>query len=106
MVKTESYLVINKNGVKTVKRKKPDLGWDEICCKLVIDVPPELFERPHLEAKLIIKDIPNNANIPEVIINTKELIEQQTGAKIDFRVVKEKWDEKSDGYRAIEEDKK
>lgn len=81
-----NWLVINKNGIKSVRKSKPGLDWDEVAVKINIDVPKELFQRPTLEATLIVKDIPNNAYHPEVVIDTVALIEQQTGAKINFTV--------------------
>lgn len=57
--------------------------------KVHIDVPDELFDRPQLEATIKIdpdKITPNTIN-PELILNTKELIEQAAGVKIDFRVI-------------------
>ena len=44
----------------------------------------------YVNGKLIhkIDEVPNNAYKPDLIINTKDLIEQQqTGAKIDFRIL-------------------
>jgi hypothetical protein len=88
-MKETSYLIIGRKGIKSIRKTKPSLDWDEIACKISLDIPDELFRRPHIEAKLVVKDIPNEAYNPEIIINTKELIEQQTGAKIDFRVIHE-----------------
>ena len=81
-----NWLVVNKNGVKSVRKQKPSLDWDEVAVKLNIDVPKELFERPTLEASLVVSEIPNNAYHPDVILDTVDLIEQQTGAKINFTV--------------------
>lgn len=50
-------------------------------------MPDELFKRPAIEATLIVKDVPNNAYEPDIILNTVDLIEQQTGAKINFRIL-------------------
>lgn len=82
-----NWLVINKNGIKAVRRTKPALEYNEIAVKINLEIPKELFERPLIEASLKIKDIPNNAYNPDIIINTKELIEQQTGAKIEFKLL-------------------
>lgn len=82
-----NWLIINKNGIKGVRRTKPDLAYNEIACKIQLDIPKELFERPQIEARLVINNIPNEAYKPELIINTKELIEQQTGAKIEFKII-------------------
>lgn len=81
------WLIINKNGIKGVRKTKPDLAYNEIAMKIYLELPKELFERPQIEATLKIGDIPNNAYRPDLIINTKDLIEQQTGAKIDFKIL-------------------
>lgn len=85
-MKINQWLAINKNGITKVKKTKPALNWDEIAIKILLEIPDELFRRPIIDAHLEIKDVPNNAYNPEIIVNTKELIEQQTGAKINFTV--------------------
>lgn len=82
-----NWLIINKNGIKAVRRTKPALEYNEIAVKVNMSIPKELFERPTIEANLIIDNVPNNASNTDLIINTKELIEQQTGAKIKFKVL-------------------
>lgn len=86
-MKVKQWLAISRNGITRIRKSKPDLNWDEIAVCLNIEVPDELFKRPLIEAKLTITDVPNNTYDPEIILNTKELIEQQTGAKIEFSVV-------------------
>lgn len=86
-MKASSWLIIDRNGIKTTRKTKPELDWDEIAIKVNLEIPSELFQRPTIEATVLVKDVPNNAYEPEIIINTKELIEQQTGAKINFRVL-------------------
>jgi hypothetical protein len=87
-MKVKQWLVINKNGIVKIRKSKPGLSWNEIAMQLNIEIPNELFQRPTIEATLHVKDIPNTGYIvPEVVIQTKELIEQQTGAKIDFKVI-------------------
>jgi len=85
-MKVSNWLVINKNGVKAVRKTKPPLGWDEIAIKINLDIPNELFQRPTLEATVQVIDVPNMAYKPDVILDTVDLIEQQTGAKINFTV--------------------
>ena len=88
-MKTSAYLIINPNGVVSVRKSKPFLQWNEIAVRISLDIPDALFQRPHLEATISVdpeKVQPTQIN-PEMIINTKELIEEQTGAKIDFKVV-------------------
>ena len=86
---TRQWLAINKNGIQRIRKTKPHLNWDEIAILIRINIPDDLFKRPQIEAKLIVQEVPNTVYNPEIIINTKDLIEQQTGAKIDFTVVHE-----------------
>lgn len=88
-MKIKQWLVINKNGITKFRKTKPDLDWNEIAVQITLEIPDELFMRPTIEARLQIVDVPNNAYDTEIIVNTKDLIEQQTGAKINFTVVRE-----------------
>ena len=89
-MRVTNWLIINENGIKGVRKTKPDLAYNEIACRLQLDIPKELFERPQIEASLKIENISNNAYNPEIILNTKDLIEQQTGAKINFKILSTK----------------
>ena len=89
-MKTKNWLIINKNGIHGIRKSKPRLNWNEIAMCVELNVPNELFERPTIAAKLEIKDVPLLEFNPQVIVDTKELVEQQTGAKIDFTVVYQK----------------
>lgn len=85
-MKVSNWLIINKNGIKAVRKTKPGLDWDDIAIKMNLDIPNELFQRPTLEATVQVTDVPNMAYKPDVILDTVDLIEQQTGAKINFTV--------------------
>lgn len=86
-MKVAQWLAINKNGIVKVRKTKPFLEWNEVAIRLQLDIPDELFRRPTIDAILTVKDVPNNAYNPDIVINTQELIEQQTGAKINFTVI-------------------
>lgn len=86
---TKQWLIINKRGITRMTRTKPSLGYNEIAIAVQLQVPDELFERPVINAKIEIKDVDKLEFDPQVIIDTKELVEQQTGAKIEFTVVHE-----------------
>lgn len=88
------YLTICPSGIRSVTKSRPNLRHNELCCRVVVDVPDILFQRPQLEATLTVKDIPKKEIDVDIILNTKELIEQQTGAKIDFKVIHAEEDEK------------
>lgn len=92
------YLVANRRGVHSVRKTKPALNWNEIAVRVEIDLPDVLFQRPHLEAKIVVdKDAVQPVKMtPEILVNTKDLIEQQTGCKIDLKVLPIEQEEKSE----------
>ncbi len=92
-----NWLILDKKGIKAARKTKPDLKWNEIAIKIKLDIPKELFDRPQLEATIKVDSIPNNAYKPDLIINTKELIEQQTGAKIEFNIIPPEGQMKGEG---------
>lgn len=85
-MKVSNWLVINRNGVKTVRKSKPALEWDEIAVKLNIEIPNELFQRPTIEATVKVTDVPNTVYEPELVIADIQDIEQRLGAKINLTV--------------------
>lgn len=85
-MKVSNWLIINKNGVKSVRKSKPSLDWDEIAVKINLEIPNELFQRPTIEATVKVVDVPNNAYDPDVVIDDIKDIEQRTGAKVNLTV--------------------
>lgn len=85
-MKTNAWLIFKKVGTMEVRKQKPRLEWNELAMQVNVEIPDALFDRPTLEAHITVQDIPNTANDAQVIVNTAELIEQQTGAKINFTV--------------------
>lgn len=92
-MRVSNWLIIDRNGIKATRKAKPGLDWDEIAIKLNIEVPDELFDRPTIEATVQVKDVPNNAYEPQLIIDDIENIEQRTGAKVNLTVSHVKEDE-------------
>jgi len=89
-MKSNAYLIIGKSGIRGVRRSKPGLKWDEIAIKVSLDIPDQLFTRPQIEATITVdKSVQPEMIDPTIVINTKELIEQSTGVKIDFKIIKE-----------------
>lgn len=87
-MKCNGFLTINSRGTAKFTKSRCGLNWDEISIKVEISIPDELFQRPIITAKLeVSKDIIPKPQPMELILNTKELIEQSTGAKINFSVV-------------------
>lgn len=89
-MKVFSYLIINERGSCRLTKGKPSLNWNEISIIVRLDIPEKLFERPLIEASIKIDEniVPKEQPM-EVILNTKELIEESTGAKIDFKVIQQ-----------------
>lgn len=82
------YLTINSNGSTRFTKGKSYLNWDEISVKLNLNIPDELFRRPLIEATInVSEDIIPKEQPTDLILNTKELIEESTGAKIEFKVI-------------------
>ena len=86
-MKVKQWLAITKNGISKIRKTKPALAWNEIAVQIEFNIPDELFQRPIIAAKLDIKDIPVAEFNPQIIVDTAELVAQQTGAKIEFSVV-------------------
>lgn len=86
-MKCEGYLTINSRGACKFTKNRTGLKWNEISMKLSIAIPDELFRRPILSATIEVgKDIIPKPQPFDLILNTKDLIEQSTGAKIEFQV--------------------
>lgn len=87
-MKINGYLNIKDNGTARFTKKRTGLDWNEIAIKISVDIPNELFRRPIIEAKIEVSNsvLPKHQPV-ELIINTKDLIEQSTGAKINFSVI-------------------
>lgn len=84
----EGYLRINSRGIIRFAKSPRNLDWNEISVKIQLSIPNKLFERPLIEARVkISEDIIPKSQPVEIILNTKELIEESTGAKIDFKII-------------------
>ena len=99
-MKEQAYLVIGPTGLRGVRKSKPRLNWDEISIRISLDIPDTMFKRPHVEAIIKVSEDavrPTEIN-PEIFINTKKLIEQETGMKVDFKVLPSEKEDPPKGY--------
>jgi hypothetical protein len=90
-MKTYAHLIINRRGVVSCRKTKPSLRSDEVSMRINIDLPDILFQKPQLEAKILVDEkavIPANLT-PQILIDSKELIQQVIGCNIDLRVVEQ-----------------
>ena len=86
-MKIKGYLTVKSTGAARFTKNKPGLDWNELSLAINLNVPDELFKRPLITANIeISKDILPKPQPVDLILNTKELIEQSTGAKIEFVV--------------------
>lgn len=84
----EGYLNIKSNGACRFTKGRAGLDWNEIAMRISMDIPQELFRRPLLEARIeVSKDLIPKPQPTELILKTKDLIEESTGAKIEFTVI-------------------
>ena len=83
------YLIVSSKGKVRVTKTRPGLDWNEIAINLSISLPEMLFKRPLLSANVIVGDeaVSPVEISPEILINTAELIAQQTGLKVELTVV-------------------
>lgn len=87
-MKIAFYLVVNKNGTVKTYKNRPGLAWDEISIRQNLTLPDALFQKPQLEATVI---IPDGAAIPtqieaEVVANVKEAIETASGLEVRLSI--------------------
>jgi len=95
-MKTTGYLNVNSRGTARFTKNRVGLDWNEIAIKVNIDIPDEFFERPVLEAKIEVdKELIPKPQPFDLILKSKDLIEESTGAKINFSVVPYEEDNKN-----------
>ena len=89
-MKLHGYLNIKPGGSARFTRKKVGLEWNEISIEINASIPDEFFERPVIQATITVSEdlIPKRQPV-EMILNTKEMIEESTGVKIEFKVTKD-----------------
>lgn len=96
-MKCNGYLTVNSRGTARFTKTRCGLNWNEIAIKVNFEIPDKLFERPMIEATIeISKDIIPKPQPVKLILNTKELIEESTGAKVNFKVLP--YDEDNSNY--------
>ena len=83
------YLTVSRGGSIRLTKSKPNLKFNEISMKMELSVPDRIFERPTIKGEIRISDdaVAPAELRPEVILQTKELIEQATGFKVELIAV-------------------
>ena len=95
-MKEQAYLIIGPSGIRGVRKSKPQLRFDEISVRIALDIPDTIFRRPHIEAFIKVGEeaVRPNEISPEIFINTKKLIEQETGMRVDLRILPKEEEDK------------
>lgn len=83
------YLVVNSNGAVKTYKNQPSLSWNEISMKVNLTLPGALFQKPLLEATVV---IPDDAAMPrtvdaEVVANAQDAIKAATGLEVRLSIV-------------------
>jgi len=84
-MRTTGYLVISNKGSVRFVKGRVGTAYNEILVRVGIEIPDQFFQKPVISANITVDKnlLPKDEDF-SLIINTKELIEQSTGAKIDF----------------------
>lgn len=87
------YLVVHKKNWRglsaRLSNKNPALKAGEVAIKISVAIPSGLFERPQIQAKIV---IPENSITPKVLDatvldNVREVLEAQTGFDVRVSIV-------------------
>ncbi len=99
------WLIVNENKSARLTSGRPEMRSNEIAISLEVNLPDELFRKPHLEAKIT---IPKEAAVPDlistrVVENVQEAIRTATGLEFSVNVVRDDEPE-ADGLKGILQD--
>jgi len=96
-MKLDKYIVIegrkDRFGYMSLKarmvERTPKLKGNEVGLRLDIDIPSALFERPTLEAKMVVPDtaVQQVEITPEVTDNIEKIIKESTGLVMAIKIV-------------------
>lgn len=98
-MKIDQYIVVKGKKRNTnssariyssrITKNKPSLDYDEVAVKVELEIPDAMFEKPALEAKIV---IPKEAVLSpvisaDVINNVEDIILQNTGFEVKLQVI-------------------
>lgn len=96
-MKVNCYLVVSSTGKVRVNKSLPNLNWDEVKIKIMLDIPDKIFEQPQLQANITIPQeaVPESPLSAKVVDNVKEAIQKATG--LNFAITVQEQKEESNG---------
>lgn len=87
-MKKSFYLIVNSNGTTKTTKTRPALNWNEIAISVNLDIPDMLFQKPQLNATIV---VPESAAAPkeidvEIQDNIKNAIEVASGMQVRLTI--------------------
>jgi len=72
-----------------IRERKPTLNGNQVALRMILDIPSALFERPVLEAKMVIPEaaVPQSNITVEVTTDIEKIIKERTGLDLKVNVV-------------------
>lgn len=82
------YLALNIKGSARISKKSPALKSGEVCMKVVVDIPDQVFKKPQFEVKLAVdpSKVSSPTITPDIQDNIAAIIQQQTGLAVKLSI--------------------
>lgn len=94
-MRTSQYIIVKKTGRFSygtrMTKSSPALAPNEIAVKVVLEIPDAIFEKPTLEANIVVPETAVNKPVitAETIDNVEQIIKQNTGFSVTLAVVEQ-----------------
>lgn len=89
-MKKKLFLAVNSRGTGRVTKTRPQLNYDEIEIGLELNIPDALFDKPRLEAIVIVPPEaiqPTNIEV-HVADNIAEAVKAATGMPVQITIIR------------------
>ena len=88
-MKTQFYLTVNRRGSVKTTKNRPGLDWDEVAIQMNLTLPDMLFQKPQLQATIVVPDeaaAPKEVDV-ETADNIRDAIEEAVGMEVRLEIV-------------------
>lgn len=88
-MRTQFYLVVTDGGSVKAVKNQPNLNWNEVAIYLNLELPQELFQKPRLQASIVVganSVAPTQIDV-ETSDNIREAIESATGLEVRLEII-------------------
>lgn len=88
-MKTQFYLIVNDGGSVRAVKNRPDLKWNEVALSINLQLPQQLFQKPQLNASIIVdeKQVAPTIIDVETADNIKQAIESAAGMEVKLEII-------------------